>query len=134
MPVYKKSSHGKIHLYGGQGKDQPYIGPLDDPQKWDKKIARETLERDDEIFDDYFQKYIDNVLLLSLYKPEPERKEYLSRRTAELLARLRRIGEEKDQIRWKLIEDVAALAMKSSDKDTVEKISKELKKRLKKND
>lgn len=94
MPVYKKPSHGKIHLYGGHGEDQPYIGPIDDPQKWDVKVASETQKRDDDIFDKQFQKYVDNVLLLSLYMPEPERKEYLSKRTAELLARLRRLEGE----------------------------------------
>lgn len=94
MPVYKKPSHGKIHLYGGQGKNQPYIGPLDDPKKWDRRIARETQERDDEIFDKQFSRYIENVLLLSLYMPESERKAYLSRRYGDLLTKLRTLNRK----------------------------------------
>ncbi|HJU12870.1 MAG TPA: hypothetical protein VJ792_00240 [Candidatus Nitrosotalea sp.] len=88
MPVYKKPSHGKVHLYGGKGKSQSYIGPMDDPKKWDIKIARETLERDGRIFDKQFKKYLENLLLLSLYMTEQERKDYLLKRYAELLASL----------------------------------------------
>lgn len=95
MPVYKKPSHGKIHIYGGQGKNQPYIGPLDDPKKWDVKIARETQEKDDKKFDKQLEKYLENVLLLSLYMSDSERREYLSKRYKELLAHLRSLNLKK---------------------------------------
>lgn len=95
LPVYKKPSHGKIHLYGGQGTNQPYIGPLDDPEKWDTKVARETQERDDKNFDKQFERYVENVLLLSLYMQESQRKEYLSKRYNDILARLRFLNKKK---------------------------------------
>lgn len=133
MPIYKKKTHGKSHLYGRIDNKEEYIGPEDNPQKWNYGILKKVLKVEEEKINESLTRYIDDTLLLSLGIPEPERKEYLSKRTTELLGRLRRIGEEIQDEQWDLIESVAALAMKSSDRKTIDQISKEVRRRLEKN-
>lgn len=94
MTIYKKQSHGKSHLYGRTEKGEEYIGPENDPTKWNRRVVTKILAKESKKIQDSLTHYIDDIQLLSLYMPEPERKEYLSKRSAELLARLRLLEEK----------------------------------------
>jgi len=95
MGIYRKKSSGKVHLYGYLEGDELYIGPEDEPEKWDRKIARKTLDNIDEKFLDSLGKYIEDTSLLSRALNEEERKKYLELRFANIRSRLR-ISEHED--------------------------------------
>lgn len=93
MTIYKKQSHGKSHLYGRTADGEEYIGPEDDPTRWNRNIVIKILEKENKKILDSMYRYMDDVRLLTLYMTERERKEYLSKRYAELLSRLRQLNQ-----------------------------------------
>jgi len=91
MGLHVKNSHGKDFLYYLMGKDQIFIGPKSEYDKGDLPNVSKAIDHYDTKIEKILDKYVSEILELSNYMPEPERKEYLSKRSAELLARLRRL-------------------------------------------
>lgn len=89
MTIYKKQSHGKSHLYGRTEIGEQYIGPEDDPSKWNRAIVSKILERENRKIMDSLSLYIEDIQFLTRHMPEAERREYFAKRHAEILAKSR---------------------------------------------
>jgi hypothetical protein len=88
MSFVSKKASGKDYPYfraGGEG--QYYLGR---PEKPNVQNILKSLDYVKDKSTHYFE--VEDKLIAML--PEPERKEYLSKRSAELLARLRRLEEK----------------------------------------
>ncbi len=99
MGLIIRNIHGKDFLVYLLEKEQLYIGPKGEYDKGKIEIVRQAIKHNDQKIDKVLQKYIEDVKELSNYLPESERKEYLTKRTAELLGRLRRLEEELQKIK-----------------------------------
>jgi len=99
MGLIIRNIHGKDFLVYLLEKEQLYIGPKGEYDKGKIEIVRKAIKHNDQKIDKVLQKYIEDVKELSNYLPEPERKEYLSKRTSELLGRLRLLEEELQKVK-----------------------------------
>ena len=91
MTIYKKQSHGKSHLYGRTEVGEQYIGPEDDPSKWNRNIVSKILEKENREVMDSLSRYFDDMQFLTRYMSESERREYFAKRFAEVLARFQHL-------------------------------------------
>jgi hypothetical protein len=91
VSITTKKSKGIDYLYfqAGVGKTL-YLGPKEDLTKVKSDNVLKSLDYVKDKSTHYFE--VEDKLISML--PEPERKEYLSKRSAELLARLRRLEEK----------------------------------------
>lgn len=105
MGIFTKNNHGIEYLYALAGKSQFFLGRKDEPDNLNLNNLRKSTKIIDQNFDKMLEKYLEDVKEHSSYMPGPERKEYLSKRSAELLARLRRLeeGVPTTKVRSKLI-------------------------------
>ncbi|HJT10434.1 MAG TPA: hypothetical protein VJ771_06600 [Candidatus Nitrosotalea sp.] len=94
MGLSVKKIHGKDFLYYQEHGKSILIGPKGEYDKGNLDKINYALTHNDSRITKLLEKYVEETLELSLYMPEPERKEYLSKRSAELLARLRRLEPE----------------------------------------
>lgn len=89
MGLFIKNNHGIEYVYSLIGKTHFYIGPKNTPEQTNTENVRKAVSLLDDQFNKFFDKYLNDLEEHLSYLPEPERKEYLSKRTTELLGRLR---------------------------------------------
>lgn len=127
MGLSIKTIHGKEFLYFQYGKKSILIGPKGEYEKGNLDNVKISIKESDKRIDESLSKYVKDTIELSFYLPEPERNEYLSKRTAELLARLRRlkpaIQVQAQDLRQKVKQQIDAMIAKNKD---IKEIAKSL--------
>ena len=138
MGLNVKKIHGKEFLYFLYEKKSILLGPKGEYEKGNLENVKIAIKRNDTKVDKVLQKYMDDMTELSHYMPEPERKEYLSKRSSELLTRLRPIKQtvqkvtkeeisSKDDVDWQRVENLLFEYNKNLDEKSREKLSNEVK-------
>lgn len=121
MSFYTKLRNGKEYPYFRAGAEDEFaLGPKDNPNIRNINKALEYISKKN---DHYFE--IEKKLFDML--PEPERKEYLSKRAAELLAWVRRLEELQKMKQTQLslgVSDSKIIASQSIKKSTFLKKSR----------
>ncbi|GEM_PF-2765669 len=88
MGLNIKKIHGKEFLYFLYEKKSLLIGPKGEYEKGNLENVKTSIERNDSKIDAVLKKYLDDAMELTHYLSVQERKEYLSKRYAKLLAKI----------------------------------------------
>lgn len=135
MGIFTKNNHGIEYLYALAGKFQFFLGRKDEPDNLNLNNLRKSIKIIDQNFDKTLEKYLEDVKEYSSYIPQPDRNEYLSKRTAELVGRLRRLEEESFIIKKaQQVADLIGGAAAVAASPTRDGMDREHKKRKKKNE